>query len=472
MKIKHVFITLGIAATMGFGAFAGIKSSQCLIKKANAWPESKYENLSVNGSYCSWNTFTPLVLNSNTGRREAKITLAANDEFKFSNALGAWGDANPGRSWEGITANATMWDEYTTGTDNFVIKAAGTYVVYYQSGNYGDLAEKGFGIELYHDYKISVGGGADIVLSEAPKGDYDRQWSGTINVTAGSSVAFKQDSSSISATPDSSTNNNVTTFDSKIITTANSVAVYLKKSGSSYTYWIAGRETEFYIYTNNTLIPMATNPSNENERYATSVVLAQNQVVRFYVAALFDANINGSSTGSWSKNGSGQIVTGTAGTYNIYLTPGTPNVVYFGAPSVADAEAIEFATNFLSAVATVCKTDNTTDTSALSSVWSAQDTAFDALGEEAQNILKNASHSGASKVNEFASSYDYIYGKYHTELSNNDFVGRNPSTSSNVLNPLTVNNGTNVAIIIVVVSTISLAALGGFFFIKRKKESK
>ena len=49
--------------------------------------------------------------------------------------------------------------------------------------------------------------------------------------------------------------------------------------------------------------------------------------------------------------------------------------------------------------------------------------------------------------------------------------GQTVSGGSNISNPLALNEN-STAIIIVVVSTLSLVALGGFFFIKRRKESK
>lgn len=478
MKKKKLFALFGLSFAMGLGAVGALRYNKGEVKEARAWGSDKYTNVYVIGSFVgsNWSTFVAMPSNANTGRKEAQITLAVGTTFKFNNTAG-WDEEGSvhgvGRAWDGIKANDSMWNNYVDADadkdGNFVSKVTGTYTVYWESGSYGDLAEKGFGIEPYHAYKYSVNGGAAVAMTQVAKGDFAGQWKATLNVTVGQTFTFTEDSSAISPSVDTVENNNVTTFDSKVITTANSVDLYLKKlANGSFKYWLGGRGSEFYIYTNSTLIPMAQNPNNNAEYYATSVTLAVDQVVRFYVAALFDADINQYSTGTWSKNGSGQIVCGLAGTYNIYLTPGQTNTVYFGNPSAADLEATNYAIAFLAAMEANCPyTAQGKTTSDVATAWAAQEEAWDDLGLEAQGILTAASTSGSAKVNEFASSYNSIYNRYHTSLSLNDFADRKPAGST-ATNPVV--NSNNSMMLVVVISSLAIVSALGLFLLKRKQE--
>ena len=119
--------------------------------------------------------------------------------------------------------------------------------------------------------------------------------------------------------------------------------------------------------------------------------------------------------------------------------------------------------------------------------WSSFTTAFTnlSLGEKA--YYKHASYSSTGvgtettvaatyntfdAVAQFVAKYDYIVAKYGT-TSNPDFIGRNPAPlggSKLVLNSLMGEN-TNTIATIVIISLVSVTAIGGYFFIKRREEN-
>ena len=123
--------------------------------------------------------------------------------------------------------------------------------------------------------------------------------------------------------------------------------------------------------------------------------------------------------------------------------------------------------------------------------WSMLETIYNYLDADETTILKNASYtksgSGSSteieptsgttqSVADAVAKYDYIVGKYNPTLSSTsaykDFIGRSPEpivSGRIVLNPFGLSEG-NPTAIIVIVSVIGVSALGGFFFLRKRKE--
>ena len=327
-------------------------------------------------------------------------------------------------------------------------------------------------------YKVNVGNKTATLTKEAGDANYKVQYHGTINVAATEAVSFTANDSPLAANPDSADNNNVLTNTKKILQTSNSAAVWLKqkRSDDSWEYWIGGRAGHYFLYSGTTATPLSENPSQEGQYMATSVSLTQGNTVELYVTALYNGTYDTYSTGTWSYT-DGKITVGTTGTYNVYYTPSSTNVVYFGNPSQADQEATEFAEDFLDAMDAIClqQPGGTTDVTALGTAWGLQATAYAALGTEAKEILTKASKTGAAKVNEFASSYDFIYGKYGYDNSWSDFANRKPAHVDAVrpiIPGLLDSNGNNAWIWVVAITAAAAIGVGAFFFIKRRKEDR
>lgn len=138
-----------------------------------------------------------------------------------------------------------------------------------------------------------------------------------------------------------------------------------------------------------------------------------------------------------------------------------------------DYTATDFAKQIIELTDAVCdgydgKTDNS---EALKSVWLIlQDTDhYLALAVEQQTILKNATaDSTGDDLAKGVARYDYLVGKYN--LTN--FIDRDVPNVGSGLNPLiSVNNIQETAWIVVIVGLVGLTAVGGYFFIRRRKEN-
>ena len=131
-----------------------------------------------------------------------------------------------------------------------------------------------------------------------------------------------------------------------------------------------------------------------------------------------------------------------------------------------------FLTNFLSSIGGVCKTDNTTDLEALAVAWGQQKTAYLALSETNQNIIKavgfNGGNENGNKVAQVVAKYAYIINRYGSDAFE-DFIFNGVHSSPKVgFNQANVKN--NVVIIAVLVSSALLFTVGLKFFCMKKKE--
>jgi hypothetical protein len=161
-----------------------------------------------------------------------------------------------------------------------------------------------------------------------------------------------------------------------------------------------------------------------------------------------------------------------------YLSSTTASLYKMNVTSAINTEVSNFVSGFDTAFgSTVCKTDGTTNVSTVNSNWTAQAKEFAKLSVDAQGILANTTYTHdaetAGSTADIIDRYDYIYGKYSASLTKGDFMNRSDagtlvvySTRVNSLN-IVGENGSTAAII--VVSLISITALGGYFFIKKKK---
>ena len=113
--------------------------------------------------------------------------------------------------------------------------------------------------------------------------------------------------------------------------------------------------------------------------------------------------------------------------------------------------------------------------STLKTQWGVEAGYYSKLTSGAQNILNGTTSSSDTDVIAMRAKYDRIVGKYSRSISEiNDYMGRNPTPIGNSLGILLFgslsNNDSNALLAIVIVSILSVASIGGYFLIRRKKQ--
>lgn len=184
------------------------------------------------------------------------------------------------------------------------------------------------------------------------------------------------------------------------------------------------------------------------------------------------------------------VITGANGyKLNIYNDTDTSRFRYYSSGSVQlyklveSSEASDYADAFLLALQgganPVCDVDGDTNLATLKTTWKslADDFAGLSNADKEQFRLGVASESG-NNIAQALALYDYVAAKYNTQLqgegfvSNYDFMSRGITPLSNskvILGGVIGENGSTTAIILIV-SLVSIAAIGGYFFIRKRKE--
>ncbi|GEM_PF-5032353 len=183
-------------------------------------------------------------------------------------------------------------------------------------------------------------------------------------------------------------------------------------------------------------------------------------------------SISGNNVTIAGSSSSYQLTFSTTGDRFRYYTSGTVQLYKLVVSDNADA----FAQTFLGAF-TCDATGNSEPTFTIKEgstywTWALLATEYDTLTavEKKQFRLGVASESGDNIAKALA-RYDYIVAKYGTSKYSN-FMSRTitPLSSSGiVLSNVIGNNGTTISLIIVV-SLVGLTAIGGYFFIRKRKE--
>ena len=106
--------------------------------------------------------------------------------------------------------------------------------------------------------------------------------------------------------------------------------------------------------------------------------------------------------------------------------------------------------------------------------WATAGSAITGLSGYANLKLNRAvANASGNEIEQFLAKYDYIIGK--TALGASDFLGRFAEgginyKGANTLTPSGLFLGENASSAILIVSIISISALGGYFFLRRRKE--
>ena len=176
-----------------------------------------------------------------------------------------------------------------------------------------------------------------------------------------------------------------------------------------------------------------------------------------------------------STDSDGNFRAKSSSSYELFVKPN--GTIWIQSDATEDAKT--FASGFKSAIEGNCPYDysssQTTGKTAsdLVNAWKNQSIAYNDLTEGAKEVLESATTSSAGSLADFARVYDYVYGHYagvREAQNGGNFANRTVSIVANLSNPIAQLGAENsYTSIIAIIGAVSLVAIGGFFFIRRKR---
>ena len=168
--------------------------------------------------------------------------------------------------------------------------------------------------------------------------------------------------------------------------------------------------------------------------------------------------------------GSAQDVTFTVSSGKGNRRIASITVAYEDFVDTSVTDALAFGTSFLNKTASICADGTKDNSEALKTAWTALTIEFNALSDGAKKVVKGVvANDAGTDLEKAMARYDHIVKRYsatHTEI--NDFIGRDVTTS--LTNQLFKANTTNNIMVISLIACASVAAIGSFFFIRKRKE--
>ncbi len=180
--------------------------------------------------------------------------------------------------------------------------------------------------------------------------------------------------------------------------------------------------------------------------------------------------IYNNSTGT---NGGTIVITIASGSKSGYIK--TITVVYdktigVSYPATPTAQAEAWATYFLDSVKGYCVSSGAgSDVDGIASVWTDLASEYGYMTDEAKDAFFANSSGDIAEAKEL---YTIIYTKYHSSLSNNNFVkdSEDNTMTTNPINLIGVLSKDSGVAIVIMISISSITALGAYLLIHKKKE--
>jgi|GEM_PF-5033316 len=207
------------------------------------------------------------------------------------------------------------------------------------------------------------------------------------------------------------------------------------------------------------------------------------------------ANSGSYSNGVWTGSASEVIfsVGGTSGnrrfaTIKIYWETTSQEQTISNTDYQVQKAVIEFAKDLTSKLNAVCDQDHgqtpISGEEGLDAYWTAILGTYNSKKTQSGNatlfnqLIANCSKSEAADADPLQkalSSYDYVCAKYGAQLTSGDFLnqfaGRESAHYPSIVNPISLFSGESTpTTIIIIISVIGVSALGGFFFLRKRKE--
>lgn len=138
--------------------------------------------------------------------------------------------------------------------------------------------------------------------------------------------------------------------------------------------------------------------------------------------------------------------------------------------------ASDFATYFLDTLSGVCDASGNSDMETLKLGWATVALEFAKLSNVDKDVYaKGTGNSTGNNIEKAIALYDYIATKYGTSLESKDctnynFMNRSVTPVAGSKTILDSNGNVSATALVAIVTLASLTAVGGFFFIRKRKE--
>ena len=126
----------------------------------------------------------------------------------------------------------------------------------------------------------------------------------------------------------------------------------------------------------------------------------------------------------------------------------------------------------------VCDLDGNTDLDDLQIAWAMIAFEYEDLSaSDKEQFRLGIANEGGSSVQQALAAYDYIAGKYGTQLEsdlcdNYNYMDRSVSSGANpMINPVTSDNATIISVVVAVLA-ISISSVVAVLFVRKKKEQR
>ncbi len=356
-------------------------------------------------------------------------------------------------------------------------------------GNYDIYLNSSSHVYAYHNepapvYTVQLAGvSKDLSLNEGT--EYQTE---VMNLTAGQSVAVYRNGVLDNTFGPKLIGNNNIDGSGNVLVNATSARIYVDISAK--TVFVGGMPHGGYgiIKNGTTYIAMTHGSPYEgfDQYYSDLVSFAQDDVIRFVnntfvegeqIPEVFDiGTINAGGLGDKFQISGGHIVCKTATSAQVYLKLKFGlDEIYFGTAEQKYVDATNFASGFNTAIGTICtaiegEQDKKND---MESEWASQATAFKALDETAQDVVKEGSSSTIQEIKDFYAKYERVYRKHKLGTDDwnlEDFL--EAGITSNNVRPLVEVNNSALIITLVSITVVCVGAVAVYMTIKRRKHDK
>ena len=305
-----------------------------------------------------------------------------------------------------------------------------------------------------------------------------------VDVTAGETVKFIYDGVETSFTPKAVGNNNMTSG-KKILASNESVDIYVSLSNE---VWISGFGDVggFHVLAGNRFVRMTLNPENPAEYYSDMVNFYDGEAVKiinctdgsslptvFNPADGIDPASESEIKACFEVNDG--VVTCTEDcSARVYIKISADHdQFYFASASPEVLAAVDYVNNFSSELKDACKeATESAKITAISTAWTKYKGIYtDDLSVAVQGVILEGSGSSVNEIKDFEERYCFFMSEYGTSASLDNFLGFSYSSASHVPSIL-ASDASSIIMIVTIVSLVGVTAIGGFFYIRKRKSEK